>query len=201
MPPDSDPHFHSLWTRSTASLTYWQWVVVYEQETLRLWLTDNGLLSMNKKHCSLTYWQWVVVYEQEALRLWLTDNGLLSMNKRHCSLTYWQWVVLSCPSSISNAKQLPPFRQPCAIVSLNVHGFLWVWNAAVLETGAAVVGRGVAGVLPHPSVTNTQQHEYRHSTFLCMFVEFVSYPRMPVRIPVLMKWLEFLSMQTVIMCN
>lgn len=57
----------------------------------------------------------------------------------------------------------------------------------VLETGAAVVGRGVAGVLPHPSVTNTQQHEYCHSTFLCMFVEFVSYPRMPVRIPVLMK--------------
>lgn len=50
----------------------------------------------------------------------------------------------------------------------------------MLETGAAVVGRGVAGVLPHPSVTNTQQHEYRHSTFLCMFVEFVSYPWIPV---------------------
>ena len=95
LPPDSDPDFCSLWTRSIASLTYWHWVVVYEQEALRLWLTDNGLLSMNKRHCvsdlqtvgcclwtrsiaSLTYWQWLVVYEQEALCHWLTDNGLSS---------------------------------------------------------------------------------------------------------------------------
>ena len=94
LPPDSDPDFCSLWTRSIASLTYWHWVVVYEQEALRLWLTDNGLLSMNKKHCVSNLQTWVVVYEQEALHLWLTDNGLLSMNKKHCVTDL---LTMGCP--------------------------------------------------------------------------------------------------------
>lgn len=49
-------------------------------------------------------------------------------------------------------KQVPPLRQPCDRVSFSVQGFLLLTKEVVV-TGAAVVGRGVAGVLPQPSTT------------------------------------------------
>lgn len=49
-------------------------------------------------------------------------------------------------------KQVPPLRQPCDTVSFCVQGFLLLTKEVVV-TGAAVVGRGVAGVLPQPSTT------------------------------------------------
>ena len=66
------------------SLTYWQCVVVYEQEALRLWLTDSALLSMNKKHCVSDLQTMGCCLWTRSIALWLTDNGLLSMNKKHC---------------------------------------------------------------------------------------------------------------------